>query len=235
MTKLINLIQPPPDIQSDDDDYRYQFYNKIFEALQSLTALANPSILLNANFATLSAQGTTPTTQADGDDFEFIQNWYVIGSTAATYALTATQYLANSTEKSQSDYYMHVVVNTYTGSGLYFYQRQLNTLRKYQKNYFTYTVRINNNGASTVQVRMDMFHFYDPSSATTEGKTIDIEPGINEITSTVLTPSLNGITVGAGSYTEFRLIFSNLPGGIADLDIYFLKCEFGSLSTPLVA
>jgi hypothetical protein len=238
MSFLNNLINPPNEKPKPEDQYRFD--NSVYETLDALTYVMNPSIVVNANFATLGPSGTTAITQADGDNAEFSDEWKVFGAANATYTLTPTAYptgvIANdspSTIPSASDYYIHVDVTAHNGGSFYFYQRENNTVRKYQKNFLTYGVWIRNNQNKVIKIRMELFNFYDPSSSALADNTIYLQPGLNKITSQVTTEGLAGKTVGAGNYTEFRLSFQDLVDGTADLDLYQLKCEFGKVSTLL--
>jgi hypothetical protein len=230
MTFLVDILNPPPVTK---DSGLYKFLNDQHQGLNSLRFLKNDSVLTNSDFNTLSAAGLTPTTQADGDNFEFIGDWFVFGASNADYTITPTVYPANSTVKSASAHYVDAVVTSHNGDAFYFYQRQTATVRKYQKDYFTYGINIKNNQNKAIKVRLDIFTFYDPTSKLTTGKPIYLQPGNNLIASTLLTDTLDGITVGAGNYTEFRFNFIDLFDGTADIEMYQLKCEPGQISTPL--
>lgn len=238
MSFLLNLINPPQNKPSAEDQYRFD--NNVYETLDALTYIMNPSVVANANFATLGSGGTTPITQADGDNAEFSDDWKVVGAANATYTLTPTAYptgaISNnspSTVPSASDYYIHVEIDTYNGNGLYFYQRENNTVRKYQQNFLTYGVIIRNNQNKVIKIRMELYSFYDPSDNLIADNTIYLQPGLNKITSQVNTEKLAGKTISASNYTEFRLSFQDLIDGTADLDLHQLKCEFGKVSTLL--
>jgi hypothetical protein len=230
MTFLINLINPPP-TQGDIKDH-YRFFNSVTNSLQGLTSVSNPSVVTNANYATLGPHGVTPTTQANGDNYEFIKNWFVVGSTAAAYTITPTLYLLNSTITSASLQYVHVVVSSFNGKPFYFYQRQTDTVRNYQNNKFTYGLMIQNNQNKAIKLRMDMYTFYNPTFNLSEGATFFLQPGLNNLTSTITTQSLHNMTVAAGNYTEFRFNFIDLIDGTADIELYLTKCEVGQISTP---
>lgn len=238
MSFLLNLINPPQIKPSVEDQYRFD--NNVYETLDALTYTMNPSVITNANFATLGPSGTTPITQGDGDNAEFSDEWKVVGASAATYSITATPYptgtISNdspSTIQTASPYYENVVVSSHDGNPFYFYQRQLATIRKYQLNFFTYGVWIRNNQNKIIKIRMEIFSFYDPSSELIADNTIYLQPGLNKITSQLKTTRLAGKILGASNYTEFRLSFLDLFDGTADIDIYQLKCEFGKVSTLL--
>lgn len=231
MTLLANLITPPP-VQFNNNTQHYQFLNSVHDSLQALTSIPNPSILTNANFATVGTHGTTPITQGDGDT-DISSTWAVVGSASATYTITTTPFPGNSTIQSASPYYIHVVINTYSGSGLYFAQTQNNTVRQYQNNKFTFGLGIKNNQSAVIKIRMSIFSYYDTDSKLIEGGTLYLQPGLNQLTTTIQTESLNGKTIGASPYTQFRLNFLELNNGTADLEFYQIKGEFGSISTPL--
>lgn len=228
MSFLIDLIDPPKNNPTKDD--QYLFDNDVFENLQALQYSMNPSVLANADFST----GGVLITQADGDNAEFFTDWFVVGAALATYTLTPAPYPANSTIQSASPTFEHIQISGYNGlGGLYFYQRQPSTVRKYQKNFLTFGLIANNNQNKVVQVRTDIFSFYNPSSALLSSNVSYLQPGLNKLTSTINTASLSGVSVGASPYTEFRLTFLNLGDGTADINLYQLKSEFGRVSTLL--
>lgn len=238
MSFLIDLINPPYDSPSKEDQYRFD--NNVYEALDGLTYVMNPSVVLNANFATLGSGGTTPITQADGDNAEFSSNWNVVGASNATYTITPTTYPTGaingdspSTIQTASNYYINVSVVAYNNNGFYFYQRQANTVRKYQKNFLIYGVWIRNNQNKSIKIRMEEYSYYDTDTKLIADNTIYLQPGLNKITSQLKTDGLSGKTIGAGNYTEFRLSFQDLVDGTANIDIYQIKCEFGKISTLL--
>lgn len=231
MSFLRNLINPPPTQGSIADHYK--FFNSVNTTLNGLTSVRNPCILTNPNFATLGPHGLTPTTQANGDNYEFISDWFVVGASAANYTITPTLYAANSTIKSSSLYYVHHVVTSANSNPFYFYQRQTGTARQFQQDYFTYGLLIKNNQFTAIKLRMDIYSFYDPSFSLKKGSTFFLQPGLNNLTATLLTDSLKDISVGVGNYTEFRINFLDLIDGTADIELYQIKCEFGTISTPL--
>ena len=232
MSFLRNLLNPPP-THGELDDY-YNFFNSVNSGLEGLTSVINPTVLVNPNFSILATRGLTPTTQADGDNTEFIGSWFVFGASNATYNITPSIYAANSTVQSASLYYVNTKVITANGDPFYFYQRQPLTVRKYQKSYLTYTLIAKNNQTKAIKLRMDIFTLFDPNSTLTQGSTFFLQPGFQSLSCSIpLTDSLQLKTVGAGNYTEFRLNFVDTIDGTADIDLYQIKCEFGRISTPL--
>lgn len=238
MSFLGDLFNPPQNKPKAVD--QYQFDENVYTTLDALTFVMNPSVVSNANFATLGPGGTTPITQGDGDNAEFSADWKVVGASNANYTITPTAYPTGaisgdspSTVQTASNYYTHVAITTYNGNGLYFYQRENNTVRKYQQTFLTYGVLIRNNQTKVIKIRMEVFNFYDPSSGLLADNTIYLQPGFNQITSQVQTEKLAGKTIGGSNYTEFRLSFQDLVDGTANIDIYQIKCEFGKVSTLL--
>lgn len=227
MSFLIDLLNP---ISSDASrQQQYLFNNTVYDNLEGLQYSMNPSVITDADFSS----GGVLVTQADGDNAEFFDDWFVVGSAVANYTLTPTNYPSNSLVQSASATFSRVQISNYTTTGLYFYQRQTNTVRKYQKNYLTYGLIINNNQTKVIAVEAQIFSFYNPSSSLVRRGTLFLQPGLNRMTTTLKTQSLEGISVGASPYTEFRLSFVDLFDGTADLNIYQIKCEFGGVSTLL--
>ena len=212
---------------------RYKLETSFFDMFNALADISNESRTSNPDFSALSAQGTTPTTQADGDDFEFSEDWFIVGATDATYSITMTEYPDNSEILSNSNYFIDCDIFTYTGSGLYFYQRYLNKVRYYQNRFFTISVQATNNEQSDVKLRPTVEFNYGGSSELIEGRPIYLKNGYNDISITLETPTLQGKTVMPGNYIEFRLDFAELYSGTADIEIYLIKTEFGKVSTPL--
>lgn len=238
MSFLKNLINPPQTTPKVEDQYRFD--NSVYDTLDALTYIMNPSVVANADFSTLGINGTTPITQADGDGAEFSAHWKVFGAASANYIITPTPYptgaiagTSPSTIPTASNYYINLAVSAYTSGDFYFYQQENNTVRKYQKNFLTYGVLIRNNQDAVKKIRMGIFNFYDPSSALTADNSIYLQPGLNEITAQIQTESLSGKTISGSNYTQFRLNFEDLTDGTANLDFYQLKCEFGKVSTLL--
>lgn len=227
MTFLSDLHNPPP-VKGSLEEH-YQFFNSTNDMQQATFYISNPTVLTNGNF---SAGGAT-ITQADGDGATFFTDWKVQGASVATYTLTPTNYPANSTIQSASATFSRVQISAYTSGDFYFYQRQ-STVRKYQQSPLTYGIQIKNNLSSTVKIRMDIYSFYDGSTPVLKmGKPIYLKQGITKITSTILTDSLRDLTVGAAPYTEFRLTILDLGASTADFEMYYIKCEFGTISTIL--
>jgi hypothetical protein len=227
MSFLNDLSNPISPNASREDQYKFD--NSVHDNLVALQYVMNPSVLSDSDFSS----GGVLTTQADGDNAEFFDDWFVVGSSVADYALTPTNYAANSIIQSASPTYSHVQISNYSTTGLYFYQRQPLTVRKYQKNFLTYGLIIENNQSKQIAIEAQIFSFYDPSSSLIRRGTIYLNPGINRVTTTIKTESLSGRSVGASPYTEFRLAFIDLLDGTADLNIYQIKCEFGTVSTLL--
>lgn len=231
MTRLIDLINPPAVNMSADQ--QYQNANSTFESLQGMVDFAMPSVLLNPDFNFLSGKGTTPTTQADGDNVEFVSKWFVFGASNATYTITPASYANNATQRTGSVYYVHLEVATYNGGAFYFYQRQAVTVRKYQDRPMMQSLFVNNNQDTVIGVRFDIYTYLDTADALQSAGTLYLQPGLNDLSSLIETVSLQDLTVGAANCTEFRLNFSDLNAGTADLDIYWIKSEFGKMATPL--
>lgn len=238
MSFLSDLFNPPA--KKTNPEAQYRFDNDVFTTLQALTYVSNISVINNPNFATLGINGLTPITQADGDGAEFSSGWNVFGSASATYTITPTAYptgaitgTSPSTNPTSSPYYIHVAVASHNGGSFYFYQQQADTVRKYQNDFLTYGVIIRNNENKVIKVRMELFSFYDPSSALIADNTIYLQPGLNRVTSQVQTDKLSGKTISGSNYTQFRISFQDLVNGTADIDIYQIKCEFGTISTRL--
>jgi hypothetical protein len=232
MTKLSDLINPPkPNMTADE---LYYLLNTYYEFLDNLVDISNVSQLTNSDFSSLS-KGLTPTTQADGDDEEFVTDWFVVGATVATYTITPTAYPENSQVKSDSAYFVNLNLTAYTPPGFYFYQRQANTVRKYQNQFLTFTVQANNNGAEYVKVRFTVIYNLGPTSQTVQSRALYLEPGFNDLNVVIQTPSLRNETVDPLNYVEFRLEFVEIYTAPAVIDFYELKGEFGKISTKLTS
>lgn len=223
-----------PGVESNADGARdFDLYlQNNFEYLKALRNIAMPSEIIEPDFSVLSAKGLNPTTEVDGDNTEFIGSWFVVGASVATYIITPTQYAANSGVRSASQYYTNMVVNSLVGSPLYLYQRQLNTIRKYQTSFLTFSLDIENNNSLPFAMRLDVFTFLDPSNYVTSSANFAIEEGREQLSATVQLPSIENEPVGAAPYTEFRLQILDLPAGGIDFNLYLLKAEFGEISTP---
>ena len=124
MSFLIDLINPRSAYSNPWDQYKFD--NDVYTNLQALQYVMNPSVLTNPDFS----GGGVVITQADGDNATFFTDWKVVGAAVATYTLTPANYAANSVIQSASSTYSHVSISGYSGTGLYFYQRQALTVKK---------------------------------------------------------------------------------------------------------
>lgn len=236
MTTLANLLNPPNDKPSKEDQYRYD--NSVYESLNAISAVSNPSMITNADFSTLGSNGTTAVTQAAGNNAEFSNDWNVFGaSLGATYSLQSIAYPTGaisssspSSVQSASNYYVHYAVTANPNNELYIYQRQANTVRKYQNTSLTFGVVIRNNNTSTIKIKLAIYSYFDTTNELLSGKTIYLEPGLNTVSSSINISKLTGKTLGAGNYTDFRLYF--VDTNTANIDLHQIKCEFGTVTTP---
>jgi hypothetical protein len=232
MTKLSDLINPPkPNMTADE---LYYLLNSYYDLFNNLIDISNISQLTNSDFESLS-KGLTPTTQADGDDEEFVSDWFVVGATVATYTITPTEYLENSQVKSDSLYFVNTNLTAYTPPGFYFYQRQANTVRKYQNQFLTFTVQASNNLTELVKIRFTVIYNLGATTKTLQSKALYLEPGFNDLNVVIQTPSLRNEIVDASNYVEFRLEFVEIYTAPANIDFYELKAEFGKISTKLTS
>lgn len=179
-----SVQEQAPNNQIDTESMELYLQNN-FEYLKSLRNISMPSELLNSDFSALSAKGTTPTTQADGDNVEFIGDWYVTGSSTGTYSLTPTAYAANSRVRSASDYYVNLAVSSYSGPGFYIYQR-INSIRKFQSSYLTLSFIVENNTNDTVVLNSAIKSYYDTGSKLQSGSNFSVQSGIHTVSSTYL-------------------------------------------------
>lgn len=230
MARLQDIINPPNESTTKEPEQLYRHMESVNQYLEGLVTIANPAQTINSDFSTLGPGGLTPVTQVDGDNTAFSSNWFVVGASVATYTITPTIYPGNSPIISASDQFINIVASAYSGNGLYFYQRQAGMVRKFQSQSVTNTIHVQNNTSNVVRVRFDLDFFLDPGDILLESGTLYLQPGFNQLSATLKTPSLRDKVVGAAAYIEFQLVFLSTP---EDLDIYSLKSEFGTISTPL--
>lgn len=232
MSTLQNLIAPPPTTSKTTDPSSLSLHlNSIYESLSALIAMKNPSLIINSDFNTLGPNGTDPTTEADGNGAQFMGDWFVNGSSEAKYILTPTVYPNNSSVVTDSKHFVNVEVSDYSGSDLYFYQRQPTALRKYQQSYITFGLQAKNNGDKAISVLLRLVFFLDPQIINYTSGEIWLQPGLNKLTATIKTDSLDGKTVGNSNYAEWQIIFSDLDEGGCNLDISLYKSEYGKIHT----
>lgn len=233
MSTLNQLISPPPASNNLSGDSLHRSLTSTYNSISAMTSVRNDTLLVNCDFNLLGPSGLTPTTQADGDNTMFMDDWLVVGASEASYIITPTVYPANSTVVSGSDHFVNNVVSGYSGDGLYYYQRQPGTVRKYQQSHITWGIQATNNGDVQVGLLFQMIMHLDPSTISYPSGIVFLKPGYNKLTATIKTNSLQGQSVGADNYVEFRLVFSKLADGDADFDLHLLKAEYGQIHTPI--
>lgn len=234
MSTLETLLVPtPPQSKITDKKELFNHLNSTYNFQQALLSIKNDSLVDNYDFSVLGPSGMTPTNQSDGDDAEFMDNWFVVGSSQANYNLTPTDYPNNSPIITPSNYFVNVNVSDYSGSGLYFYQRQSGSsaLRKLQQSYLTLGLYAKNNGSKQISLGFNLYLYLDPSSISYPSGKIWLQPGMNKLIATVRTDSLQNMTVNSGSYIEWRLNFYDLDNSNCDFDMYLYKSEYGNIHT----
>lgn len=214
------------------DSNLYQFLNMVYDALNALSSVSNISVLANANFNTLGSNGYTPITQSNGDGASFVSSWNVFGASNADYSIGPDPYPLNSTIISTSLQFSNITISSYTSGDVYIYQQIDGNIRQFQSQPLTFTLQCYNNQSVPIKVIFDIFTYYDTTSLLLSSREMILVPGLNAHVRSINMPSLAGITVGMGPYTQFRIRFTELNAGTANLDIYLLKCESGVLSTP---
>lgn len=234
MSFLKDTINPPP-VNDDADDYKFNDAQN--RGLSGLQYLSNPALSANSNFATLGTNGTTPVTQASGDNAEFSYDWNVYGASTGEYSITPVLYPLNSTVKSASAYYINLIfTNFIAGSEFYLYQRIPSSVRQFQQSYYTFGVGYRNIGSDIIGARCDILSYYDPTSYLVRGSPFQMQPSqkTREISTTLVTQSLQDLTVNSGNYTDFRFNITNVPHGTCNLELYIIKCEHGIYTTPYI-
>lgn len=194
----------------------------------------NPSVLLNSDFYWNDGV-TSPIDQGDGNGAFFSEKWQVQGAAVALYTLTRTTISGNSSDNIGSLYYMNVDVTSYSGTvgDLYLYQQQDGSqfLRRYQNRTINMSAKIVNNGTTSIDLRYQLYYFYDPTDTVTpfQTGTLQIKPGLNEISSALKIPLIGSTSIGASPYIQFRLVITQ----VCNFDLYYLKAEMSDLPSVL--
>lgn len=255
MTQFINQLGNPPIYtslsQSSFDQTNYpglkgsdmvgSIHADWQKWLQQLTTLTNvnnyygnPSVLLNSDFY-WNTGVASPVTQADGNGAFFSEKWQVQGAAVANYSLAQTAFAANDADQIGSTTYIHVTVSSYSSGDFYLYQRQTGSefLRRYQGRLLNFSLLANNNQNKTIKLKLEIFFYFNPTSVAYSEGTVLLNPGQNELSSAINTNFIGTTAVGASPYVEFRLRFSDLVDGTADVNLIYLKAEMADQPTVL--
>ena len=235
----IDSVQPIREMLSSvenviNSDYQ-KWHQQISDTLNTSNFYGNPSVLLNSDFY-WNTGVATPVTQADPDGTDFSEKWLVNHGGSATFSLAQTAFSGNDPDQTGSTTYINLTVTAYDDSGdLYLYQKQTGSqfLRRYQGKTNNFSCKIINNGTLNVNAQYQIYYFFDPSNDTYIQGTLSLPPGLTELATGINVPEIGSTAVGAGAYVEFRFVFKSIPGGVADLDIIYLKAEMADNATVL--
>ncbi len=205
--------------------------------MQQLTDDANlnnyygfPSVAVNSDFYWNTGVASPITT-----DTYFSEKWLVFGAASATFTLTQESFSPSSTDQIGSNTYINIDVSSYTSGDFYLYQRQNgdNMLRRFQGRLINYSLLAFNNQNKTINLSLEIFFNYDPTSETFKQGIVQLVPGVNELAGSINTTFLGDRVIGAGAYVDFRFRFVDLIDGTANFNLIYLKPELSDQPTIL--
>ncbi len=206
------------------------WHTSIHRNVQHLNYIPNPHLVLNPDFNWSRTKGNTPTT-ADG---EFVEKWFVKAN-GMTFSITPTYYTSTTNSSdSGSERFVNVDITIVNSSPFILYQTFGNKLSKFQDKQLTYSARVFNNNSDVVKCKFQVG--FDTNNDTTIDVTDEstvhyIQPGPNDIVMRVDTSKITADNQNNTVYLQFVLF--DLTVAI-DLDVFFIKPEFATDSTPLL-
>lgn len=244
-----NIGNPPSkdlfvdkDFSGEDINHRnwVQWTNAVSNHVNSPAFYGNPSEALNSDFYWQRGIAT-PITEGDGDGAFFAEKWQIQGAAVATYTITTTAYAADASNQEGSIYYENFNVTNYTGDGsssdFYAYQQTQSLsafLRRFQGRFVSMSAIIENNQNKAITARFELFFEYDGSTAERfMGDNFSLSPGNNQVSDQIETPFIEGKTIGAGCYVQFRFVICSLGDNTADFDLTYIKVEIANQATVL--
>jgi len=203
------------------------YFSRVQNNINATLGIPNPSETINPDYNFIRTKGLTPTTQADGDDAEFVEQWNVVGATGGNmYTLTPTAYPSDSSNLLGSKNYVNVSITAMPTAPIYFYNvnysSDFNTAFKYQEKNLTFSAQISNNTSNRTKIRFSVYT--DGTGDIYNSGAIFLDPGLNKISKNIQVGSLNP---GSGSFSQLRVLVDDLGGASADFDLQYVKVEFG--------
>lgn len=206
------------------------WFTSLHRNVQHLNYLPNPHLVLNPDFNWSRTKGTTPTTS----NGEFVEQWDVDAG-GATFSITPTNYTSTTNSSGTgSELYPAIRISVTTANDFEIYQTSSNNIQKYQDKQLAFSIRIFNNNSDPVKAKFKVDFDTDNDTVidvTSESKAVYIQPGIQDIVMRVDTPVI--ATDNQTNTVYLKLVFFDLSG-TPSLDLYFIKPEFATDSTPLV-
>lgn len=217
---------PSTNTSSDWQKYLNQINNKINIG----NNYGNPSICLNSDFYWNA--GAPPISE----------KWNLFNS-SGTVTVTRTTYPADSSDQTGSNTYLLVQVTGYTGVGdgsdLYLYQQQdgADFLRRYQNRNISMSMGATSN-SSSVNTQLQVYIYYDTSSQLLSNSASVIDATTKFYASTVMPPILQGKSIGASPYVQFRLAIKppvpfSSPANNISFNLNYIKTEMSDIATTL--
>jgi hypothetical protein len=217
-----------------------EYYQRWFQSLQvnlnDTITRGNDGLLLNPDFNWSRVNGTTPTTQANGDGAQFVEQWAVNGATGNNYTLTPTPYAADATNNTTgSNLFVNFNISS-LGAPLSVYNvnyaPDFSYAQKLQNNDLTCSLRVQNNMPENLRVRFSVE--IQGIAQEIQGKLLTIQPGIKTLWTKLNIPSLKGTAAATNAYARIKLNIESIgASGTADFDIQYIKAELAGLPTRL--
>lgn len=216
-------------------DTSQRWFSQIQVNLNDVIQRGDDGLLLNPDFNWCRTNGTTPTTQADGDDYSFIEQWAVFGATGNNYTITPTAYPSDSANPSGSKYFSNFNISTLANEFYIYninYNGNFNQAQKFQSNTSALSMQLTNHGDNSLFMRFGV----KIQGITDEimGKRLTIQPGKGKYFTTIAIPALKGSTAASNAYAQFRLHVEPIPADkTANFDLNYVKSEIASLATNI--
>lgn len=203
--------------------------------MNDLAQRGDDGLLINPDFNWCRVNGTTPTTQADGDNFQFIEQWAVFGATGNTYTITPTAYVDDAADNpSGSKFYPNFNLSALTEAFYIYninYSPDFNLAQKFQNNTVALSMQMTNNQLAPLTMRFKAK--IEGITDEIEGQAITIRPGAGKYYTTLPIPSLSGTMASSNAYIQFRLYLEDMGDITADYNINYIKSEISSLATNI--
>lgn len=211
-----------------------RWFNQVRVNLNDIINRGDDGLLLNPDFNWCRVNGTTPTTQADGDDYQFIEQWAVFGATNNTYTITPTAYTQNETNPSGSKYFPNFNISSLMDDFYIYninYSPDFNLAQKFENNVVALSMQITNKTPNKISMRFGA----KIEGITDEimGEGLTIASGIGKYFTTIKIPSLRGLGASPNAYAQFRLHIERLGSTSTNFDLNYIKAEIASLATNI--
>ena len=210
----------------------HRFLSTMFSRLSQLEMYGFPSVVLNSDF-NFASGGTLPVTESDPSGTTVVDLWLAEYTGSPVFSFQATAYDPSDPNPTASNYYIDAQVSN-LGDSLRLSQMQPQYVQKYAGQIIYFSAKVYNFGTNSPKIKPSILLSFDGVTEVQYfGPELNLETGINTMTSLIKVGKLEGQPLTNLNYVKFCVYLSDLDGGALSVGLQYFKFELADNATTL--